>query len=62
MPKMTRSHYNLIADTVANFSLNLEPSQHLWVTTKMTEALAGTSSQFKADRFRERCMGVRRGR
>lgn len=62
MPNMTRSHYNLIADAVAEFEDFLTPDLHSIAAAKMTAALAGTNSQFKADRFRERCLGVKAGR
>lgn len=71
MPKMTRTHYNLIADAThsiiegAKRLIGDPQAAQLFAleTSKgMAEALAGTNSQFKFDRFRERCLGIRRGR
>ena len=62
MPKMTRSHYNLIADTVASIRDKMDELVHNDLCKRMADALAGTNSQFKSDRFRMRCMGIRRGR
>ncbi|WP_439567982.1 hypothetical protein [Sphingopyxis sp.] len=69
MPKMTRTHYNLIADAtnqiIAMFS-ELLPENAPVIKAKaaqlMTDAVAGTTSQFKADRFKGRCLGIRQGR
>ncbi|MGX7894968.1 hypothetical protein [Tsuneonella sp. HG222] len=64
MPKMTRSHYNLIADTVAEFGgiAGITPEQHMAMCKRMAANLAGTNSQFKAERFRDRCAGIKVGR
>lgn len=72
MPRMTRSHYNLVADatndiiqaakdtfgenTIAFRVFAAQAAQ------AMTDAVAGTNSQFKADRFKERCLGMKKGR
>ncbi|RQW44674.1 hypothetical protein [Novosphingobium sp. LASN5T] len=71
MPKMTRAHYNLIADATAaiisraqSFGLtgdNYRAFQDA-ASRIMTDAMAGTNSQFKAVRFRDRCVGIRCGR
>lgn len=71
MPRMTRSHYNLIADATYDI-IGLASARFLTgeqarefsmeAARRMTAALAGTNSQFKADRFRERCLGIRGGR
>lgn len=71
MPKMTRTHYNLIADAthkIIEAAKALIPDAEqaqlfaLQTSKGMSEALAGTNSQYKADRFRDRCLGIRRGR
>lgn len=70
MPRMTRSHYNLVADAacaiIKDAANNLIPQEaiaafQMRAAGYMTAALAGTNSQFKADRFRERCLGLRKG-
>ncbi len=71
MPRMTRSHYNLVADATAQiiaaakevFGDNILAFREFQsrAAQSMTDAVAGTNSQFKADRFRERCLGMRKG-
>lgn len=71
MPRMTRSHYNLVADATheiiqsAKEVFGEQSIQFRVFATKaasaMTEAVAGTNSQFKADRFKDRCLGIRKG-
>lgn len=67
MAHLTRSHYNLIGDATADlialakdlFADDADKAQAFAsaASHSMTNALAGTNSQFKADRFRERCLG-----
>lgn len=66
MPKMTRTHYNLIADATAQiiemFSALLpenSPVTKAKAAQLMTDAVAGTNSQFKADRFKGRCLAAK---
>lgn len=70
MPTMTRAHYNLIADATAQ--IIAEAGRHISgeafamfrmnAAKAMTNSLAGTNSQFKRDRFYDRCCGIRSGR
>lgn len=70
MPTMTRAHYNLIADATFAIIERIRAMHHVssvtplegQIATLMTEAVAGTNSAFKADRFRERCLGIRGSR
>ncbi len=62
MPNMTRSVANRVADTLANFKSLIGHKHHAMLTASMSEALTGVSSNFHADRFRDRCHGIRTGR
>lgn len=70
MANLTRQHYNLIADATAAIiklatdclSEDVRPRFAALAADNMTAAMTGTNSQFKADRFRDRCLGIRGAR
>lgn len=72
MPRMTRTHYNLVADAVCEIINNAKAAFGedimafrvfaAQAAQAATDAVAGTNSQFKADRFKDRCLGIRKGR
>lgn len=61
MPSMTRHQYNTIGDVLASFKGDLDPEVHAAIAGRMASALTGSSSTFKPEPFRDRCLGLRRG-
>jgi len=52
-PRMTRSHYQFLADFINNYAqeLYLSPADHVILATRATTVLVGTNPNFDAGRF-----------
>ncbi len=52
-PRMTRAHYNFLAQFINNYAMDqhLSPSDHVILAARMQTALKGTNPNFDTGRF-----------
>ena len=52
-PRMTRAHYNFLAQFINTYAqdLGLSPSDHVILAARMQQALTGTNPNFDTGRF-----------
>lgn len=52
-PRMTRSHYQFLADFLNDYAqdLHISPCDHIILAVRMQSALMGTNPNFDAQRF-----------
>jgi len=52
-PRMTRAHYQFLADFINDYAqdLYLSPSEHVILATRAATVLVGTNPNFNAEKF-----------
>tara|TARA_R110001632_G_scaffold163697_1_gene282074 strand:+ start:259 stop:519 length:261 start_codon:yes stop_codon:yes gene_type:complete len=52
-PRMTRAHYNFLADFINDFALDMKlaPTDHVQLAARMEQALKGTNPNYDSPTF-----------
>ena len=54
-PRMTRAHYNFLADFINTYALDMKlaPTDHVQLAARMEQALKGTNPNYDSPKFYE---------